>query len=78
MSNDMMATDGQRTSTIEPNDLLRRDFIHECCVHVARVADVAAHAIALGADDLFEANIGVMRNVMRECMRTYKEMRRAN
>jgi hypothetical protein len=56
------------------SDPLRRDFLAECCDHVARVASNAAFGISQGNDRLFEAQVELMRITMSEAMRTYEEM----
>ncbi len=56
-------------------DPLRRDFISECLNHVQRLAFMADRAISVGQDPLYEQQIEMMRSVMREAMKTYKEMK---
>jgi hypothetical protein len=57
-----------------PADMLRRDFIAECCDHVSRLAANSAYAITKGDDRLFLTQIELMRTTMREVMRTHAEM----
>lgn len=68
---------GQSDINIPVMDPLRRDFITECLTHVARMAETACHAVAIGEDRLYEIQIEMMRATMREAIRTYNEIKRA-
>ena len=61
-------------SNENPFDILRRDFIAECCEHVSRMAATAAQAIHYGDDRLYSVQIDMMRSTMREAMKTYREI----
>lgn len=57
-----------------PADMLRREFIAECCEHVSRIAANASYAVVKGDDRLFNTQIELMRTTMREAIRTHAEM----
>jgi hypothetical protein len=63
-----------RSTVMDP---LRREFISECLNHVQRLAFMADRAICIGQDPLYETQIEMMRSVMREALKTYKEMKDA-
>lgn len=75
MSDDMTATEGQRTQTAF-NDPLRRGFVAECVLHVHQIAGAAHDAILSGEDVLFETQVDLMRLTMREVLRTFGEIKK--
>ena len=61
-------------SNENPFDMLRRDFVSECCVHASRVLANAADAARFGDDRLFRTQIDLMKLCLKEAIRTHNEI----